>query len=721
MREELSFCRLCGSGCGMKLTIDENDRITSLRADRDDPMTRGYACFKGLNFADAHYDPNRVLRPLVRRTDGSFTPIHSEQALDAIGATLADIIDRHGPEAVAMFCGNGTVSAYNTFMMQSAFMAAIGSTQRYSTITIDQSAKFVAFERMGGWAGGAIQLETADVAMLFGSNPLVSHGATGVLSMDPVKRLKDAKARGTKLIVIDPRRTETALHADVFLQPLPGEDTAIAAAMVRLILAEGWHDAEFCARFTAADDLARLQDAVDEFTPEVVEARAGLNPGDIAAAARLFALESKRGVALTATGPNFGPHSNVSQHLVSCLNVICGRFPRAGEKVDAIDIMSPLPDFREEVIPAPRSWDNLPPSRIRGVGMIIGERLSGTLADEILTPGEGQIRALIVSGGNPLNSIPDQAKIKQALDTLELLVVVDPFMTVTAEMAHYILPPTMIYERPEMPMNFPGFPLVSVPWARYTPAMVPPPPGADLVDDWYVLWSLAKRLGKIINYCGVDLDSDRAPTADELIEIRMRPAAVPLDAIKAHPRGTVFDLGDIRVQPARPGHDSRFSLMPDDVLAELDAARTYRREDGYEFLLVSRRTRDFQNSTGFHTAGPRSRHSFNPACLAPSDMARLNLTESDVVEITSGHGTVRAVVHADASLRPGVVSLSHGFGGVIGDDSDPREAGTNINPLISDTEHVERVNAMPRMTAIPINIRPVAVSKTGALRLMASA
>jgi len=707
MREELSFCRLCGSGCGMKLTIDENDRITSLRPDRDDPMTRGYACFKGLYFAAAHYDPNRLLRPLRRRDDGSFTAIDSEQALDAIGNALRDIIDRHGPEAVAMFCGNGTVSAYNTFFMQRAFMTAIGSTQRYSTITIDQSAKFVAYERMGGWAGGAIQLETADVAMLFGSNPLVSHGATGVLSMDPVKRLKDAKARGTKFIVIDPRRTETAVHADVFLQPIPGEDTTIAAAMIRMILAERWYDFDFCARFTAAEDLARLRNAVDDFTPEMAEARAGLNPGDIAAAARLFAHESKRGVALTATGPNFGPHSNVSQHLVNCLNVICGRFPRAGEPVAAIDIMSPLPDYREEVIPAPRSWDSIPPSRIRGVGMIIGERLSGTLADEILTPGEGQIRALIVSGGNPLNSVPDQAKIKKALETLELLVVVDPFMTVTAEKAHYVLPPTMIYERPEMPMNFPGFPLVSEAWARYTPAMVPPPPGADLVDDWYVLWAIAKRLGKVINYCGVDLDIEHAPTADELIEIRMRDAAVPLDAIKAHPRGAVFDLGDIRVQPARPGHDARFTLMPDDVRAELDLARVYRREEGYDFLLVSRRTRDLQNSTGFHTAGLRSRHRFNPACLAPSDMAKLSLAEGDVVEITSGHGTVCAVVRRDPSLRPGVVSLTHGFGGVIGDDADPREVGTNINPLISDTEHAEQVNAMPRMTAIPINIRAV--------------
>ena len=707
MREALTYCRLCGAGCGVKLSIDEGNRIVGIRADREHALSRGYACFKGLHFGEAHHAPDRLLQPLKRQPDGGFTPIGSEAALDEIAARLKPIIDRHGPEAFGMFCGNGTVSSYLTFSMHRAFMQAMGSTQRYSTITIDQSAKFVSFERMGGWAGGTIQLQTADVALMFGTNPLVSHGAVPVIGIDPVKLVKDAKARGTKIIVVDPRLSETARHADIFLQPLPGHDFAIAAAMLRMILDEKWHDADFCARFVGEDRLARLRDVVASFTPERAEAQAGLQEGDIRRATHLFAKECTRGIAMGATGPCFGPFSNLSQHLIDCLNVICGRFPRAGEKVVAVDVLSPLPDYREEVIAAPRSWEHVPPSRIRGVGMIVGERLTGTLADEILTPGEGQIRALIASGGNPINSVPDQAKITKALESLELLVVIDPFMSVTAQRAHYILPPTLIYERPELPVGFPGFPILPVAWSQYTPAIVPPPADSDVVHDWYPLWAIAGRLGKTICFHGVDLDMAQPPTSDDLIALRARGSAVPLDEIKAHPRGKVFDLGDIRVQPGRPGHEAKFDVMPDDVAGEMRQAMASPASDGFSYLMIPRRMRDLFNSNGFHLRSVRERNAFNPACLAPAEMAALGLSDGDMVEISSDNGAVRAIVRGDASLRPGVVSLSHGWGGVVGDDSDPRKVGANVNPLISDHCNVETINAMPRMTAIPVNIRAV--------------
>ena len=704
MREEFTFCRLCGAGCGMKITVADDDRIVSLQADREHGLSRGYACFKGLHFGEAHHAPGRILHPLKRQADGSFKQIDSETALSEIAERLKPLLGEHGPEAVGMFCGNGTISTYLAYPMQRAFMAAIGSTQRYSTITMDQSAKFVSFERMGGWAGGAIQLETSDVALLFGTNPLVSHGAVGVLSADPVKRLKEARARGTKFIVVDPRLSETARHADVHLQPLPGHDFAIAAAMIRMILDEGWHDADFCTRFVKEDGLARLREVVDPFAAAMVERDASLQPGDIRRATALFAQESRRGVAVTATGPCFGPHSNLAQHLVDCLNVICGRFPRVGEKIEAIDVLGPLPDYREEVIPPPRSWQGIPPSRIRGVGMLIGERLTGTLADEILTPGAGQLRALIVNGGNPVNSVPDQSKITRALDSLDLLVVVDPFMSDTARRADYILPPKLMYERPELPISFEGFPLLPFAWSQYTPAIVAPPPGSDVVDDWYPLWRIAALLGRQIRFEGVDLDMGEPPTSDDLIAIRARHAVVPLDEIKRHRRGARFDLGDVSVGATRQGHHGRFDVMPDDVAEELRRARESTPANEFAYLMISRRTRDLFNSNGFHLPAVRKRNAYNPACLAPIEMARLALNDGDLVEISSANGTVRAIVRGDDSLRPGVVSLTHGWGGAPGDESDPREVGTNINPLISDNRDVEAVNAMPRMTAIPVNI-----------------
>ncbi|MET0985892.1 MAG: molybdopterin-dependent oxidoreductase [Steroidobacteraceae bacterium] len=705
MKELHSFCRICAGGCGVKVTIDSDDRIVRMRGDPDHPMSRGYACFKGLQAAEAHRGPNRLTESRKRMPDGSYVAIDTERALDEIGERLRVILERDGPDAIAMFCGNGSMASSAAFAMQRAFMAAIGSRQRFSTFTIDQSAKFVSFERMGGWAGGAQQLETSDVLMLFGTNPLVSHSAMGALCVDPTKRLRDARARGLKLIVIDPRRTETARHADVVLQPFPGEDTAIAAAMIRLILVEGWEDKDFCARFIGTERMARLRQEVEPFTLEVAAARAGVEPCHIRQAAELFARISKSGLALTATGPNMAGFSNLSQHMVDLLNVVCGRFPRAGEKVVAIDVLAPPPEYREEVIPAPRTWQAFPPSRIRGVGMLYGERLSGTLADEILTPGDGQIRALIVAGGNPATSIPDQQKIVKALNSLELLVTVDCHMTVTGQLADYVLPATLQYERPDLPFSIPGMAFWPVPWSQYTPQLVKPP-SPQIVDDWYVLWSLAKRLGKTIRFDNaVDLDMQNAPTSEELLAIRASRAAIPLDEIKRYPGGQVFDLGAISVLPGRPEADAKFDVMPEDVATELaEYCRTGERK-GFEFLIASRRMRDLFNSNGYYLRPTRARNPVNPVSIHPDDMAALGVIEDEEVEIASDNGRVRAIARPDATLRRGVITLSHGWGALPNDGTDARVVGTCINPLISDCRNVEVVNAMPRMSAVPVNIR----------------
>jgi anaerobic selenocysteine-containing dehydrogenase len=447
---------------------------------------------------------------------------------------------------------------------------------------------------------------------------------------------------------------------------------------------------------------------VAAFTPEMAEARAGLKPGDIRRATAAFARDGRRGVAITATGPNMAPHSNVSQHLVDCLNVVCGRFPRAGEKVVAIDVLDPPAAYCEEVIPAPRSWNTVAPSRIRGVGMLYGERLTGTLADEILTPGAGQIRALIVSGGNPANSIPDQKKIVAALKSLELLVVIDTQDTVTAGLADYVLASTHMYERPDLPFSIPGMAFWPVAWSQYTPAVVKPPKGADVVDDWYVLWSLAQRMGKRIRFDNeIDLDMRRAPSADELIAIRARRSAVPLEEIKSHASGKVFDLGEIFVQPGRADATATFDVMPDDVAGELGQALASGPAQGFTHLISSRRMRDLFNSIGYYQPGTRKRNPLNPAGLHPEDMRALSLADGDEIEIASENGAVRAVARGDRSLRPGVITISHGWGGLPEDGADVRAVGTNINPLISDSEHVDSVNAMPRMSAIPVNIRRV--------------
>lgn len=698
MRTARSFCRICNAHCGMVLTIDEDERITSIRGDKDQPLGRGYACFKGLQAEEAHHGPRRLLRPLKRQPDGGFAEIPLETALDEIAERVGAIMDAHGADAIGLFNGNGGTPNSTGYPMTHAFLQAIGSSSLYSTLSIDQSAKVVAAERMGVWAAGLQDISQSDVLLLVGTNPLVSHSTVPVMGPDPVRRLKASKADGLKLIVIDPRRTETAYFADLFAQPLPGEDPAILSGLIRIILDEGWHDAEFCADVVGAEGIKALRDAVDPFTEAEVEARAGLEAGQLRAIAEMFARDHRRGAAYAATGPCMAPFSNLTQHLVETINVICGRLRRPGDAA-IVDLTAPEYPITAEVVPAFRSWEQVPPSRIRGVGRLGGERLTGTLAEEILTPGEGQVRALFVNGANPAATIPDRKRIGDALEALELLVVVEPYMTATALKADYILPPRMQYERADLPLLIPNYPLQPENWLQFTPPVLSPPKGSDLTEDWYVYWSVARRLGRQIAFAGEALDMATPPTGEELCAMRMKGGRVSFADLRDKPSGAIFASNEWRVREPENRSGATFSLMPGDVATELsDYRASTGRSEAYPFLLTSRRVRDIFNTNGMHLAAIRNRNPVRPIFMNPADLAALGLADGDTVSIRSASGMIEAVAEADDSMRPGVAAMSHSWGGL------PEAGEESVNMLIDSTVHVEAVNAMPRMSAIPVHL-----------------
>ncbi len=714
LRQARSFCRTCSAHCGMLLTIDdEANRIVSIKGDKAHPTSRGYVCFKGLQADEGHRGPRRLLRPLKRQADGSYAEIDSEQALDEIGDKMREIVARHGPEAVAAFKGT-QATLFATHMIVLDFLRALGSTQYYSTNTIDQSAKFVSFERQGGWAAGLHDLPQSEVLLFFGCNPVISHSTMPVMGPDPIRNLKQARDRGLKLIVIDPRRTETAHHADLFLQPLPGRDPAIAAGMIRAILEEGWEDREFVARYVGPDRIEQLKRAVAPYTPEVAERVAGLAAGQIRAAAQMFARDAGTGAAHAATGPSMAAFSNLTQHLVDTLNIICGRFRRAGDKA-VVDMQNPAAPIHAEAISPPRTFEKVPASRIRGAGLIGYDRLTSTLPDEILTPGDGQIRALMVQGGNPAACIPDQEKVVEAFRSLDLLVVIDPYMSTTARVAHYVLPPTMMYERADLPINVPGFTINTETWTQYTPAVLEVPEGSDLVEDWYPYWALARRLDLKLDFFGTDLDLSRntPPTTDEMLEIRLAHSQVSLTQLKAeletHPGGRIYDPPCAVVQPARPEAGGRFDVMPADVAEELVRFGEWAIPDGppaqgHSHVMITRRMNRIMNSVGTQLSKTLKLDPHNPAYMHPAELAALDLAPGDRVEISSEHGSIVTVAAADETVRPGVVSIAHCWGGLPGEEG----PGANTNLLIACDRHLEAINAMPRMSAVPVNVRPAA-------------
>jgi len=299
---------------------------------------------------------------------------------------------------------------------------------------------------------------------------------------------------------------------------------------------------------------------------------------------------------------------------------------------------------------------------------------------------------------------------------LDLLVCVDPWPTPTTKFAHYVLPPLMQYERADLPMNLPVYPNWPGSWGQYTPPAIAPPAGSDLVEDWYVFWSLAKRLGRTITYNRRrPLDMENPPTTDDLIEIILEGTSHTLAELKAKPHGAHATMEQEFVLPADDGADGRFDPLPADVAGELqsfiaeDSGPGRWRRDGRSFthLLASRRMRDLFNSNGRFVDTVRARTPSNPAFLHPSEFAALGIRPGDKIEIESAHGRVVAVTEEDAALRPGVVSLAHGWGDPPDADDFAEEAGASVNRLIDTDRHYEPINSMPHMSAVPVNLARV--------------
>ncbi|MET0370518.1 MAG: molybdopterin-dependent oxidoreductase [Sphingobium sp.] len=708
--EKYSYCRICPGLCGITVAV-EAGQIVKVQGDRANPATRGYACIKGLQNGEWHHHPDRIVHPQKRNAEGRFDSITSEQALDEIAARIAAIVAEDGPGAIAMFQGTQAATNVLFYLMSASFMAALGSPSIFGTMTVDQSAKWIAEARIGKFASGRQSFKDADVWMLVGNNPAVSvSGAgSGVVHYDPVKQMRDAKARGLKLIVVDPCVSETAAMADIHLQLIPGQDAALFAGLIHVILREDWHDADFCADHVTQVDALRA--SVAPFTPDEASRRCGVPADLIEAAARLFAHEAQSGMTGSGTGPDMARNSNLSEHLIHVLNVICGRFPRAGETLQNPPVMRPRTPIHAEVIPPNRTWESGHHSRYGNYGTIMGQMMSAILADEILLEGKGRIRALLCAGSNPANALPDQKKAIRALQSLDLLVTAEPRWAETARLAHYVMAPALALERPDHTLFTEMYGLTD-PYAQYTPALLDPPPGSDVVEDWYVYYALAQRLGLSLSLMGQPLDMANRPSSDDLLAILARHGPISYGEVRSHPHGKIYDVEPQVVLPARPEATGRLEVMPADVAADMAALAQAAPSDigpgtGFTHHLVSRRIRETVNTLGREFTAVRRRMPYNPLALHPEDLAQLGLREHDRVRIVSEAETIEALVASDATVRRGSASMNHGWGG-LPDDGDVTEVGVSTSRLVTTDAGIETINAMPRMTAIPIRIEPLA-------------
>ncbi len=714
-----TICRFCHAYCGIEVDVEDN-HVVAVRGDRDHAVSQGFTCEKGRQLPAQHHDAARLRATLRRRSDGGFEEVPSEQAMDEVAARLEAIIAEHGPRSVALY--NGTKSWANvSFALGLSWLEGIGSPSFYTTVTVDQPAKSMAGALHGYWQGGLHRIEDSDVVLFVGTNPLQSFLVEGVKLPCPnaLTYLRQYVQRGLDVIVIDPRRTETAHHAAIHLAVKPGEDPTLLAGMVRLIIAEELYDRAF-----VAENAARLEDlraAVEPFTLEYVARRTGVAAADVAAAARRFA-RGPRGAAVAGTGPNMAPHPLATEMLVCALNTLCGRYGRAGDAVNHAGVLGTAYQPREGALPPREFWGYLEQPRVRGLRTLNWEQPSAALCDEILTPGDGQVRALICNGGNPAVAFPDQEKVVRALRSLELLVCLDVRLGPTPQLADYVFGCKLSLEKPDYTRHLEWY--FPVPFAQYTPAILEAE--GDVIDEWELFWGLAHRMRVPLALGRAPLgppvadprpvDIDVKPTTDELMEVEAADARVPLAEVKRHPSGHVFESARMTIGPRRP-EAARFDLAPPLFLDDLAAVAGEPAVDGggyhpgehFTHRLASRRLRQVFNSTGVHLPGLNRRGPGNPAYLCPADMVAAGLADGDLVEIVSEHGSVVGVARTDDGLTPGVVSMAHAWGELPGegDVAAHPETGACTNRLVANDRDFEPLVGQCRQSAIPVNLRPV--------------
>jgi anaerobic selenocysteine-containing dehydrogenase len=703
----LTYCRICTVVCGLQVEM-EDGQILAVHGDREHPVTGGYLCAKGRASAELHNGEDRLISSRRRSADGVVADLDVESALDEISIRLRTVIDRWGPESVALYYGTGTNMNTLAHSAMKAWMAGLGSPYIFSSMTLDQSAKWVTMGRMGRYLGGKHSTLDADVIMLVGVNPTVSHGTSAVPAANPRKWIREAQQAGMKLIVVDPRETETAKLADVHVRSRPGEDATLFAGLIRIVLDRGLYDREFCDRFVGPLDALRV--AVADFDEEYVAARTGVSVDMLNDIATVFATAASKSVA-SGTGPNMASDSNLAEHLIEAFNALCGGYRQVGEKVWNTGGIYGSPPTVAAVVPPARSWEQGPKCKTADIGPIGGEYPTSLLPAEILDAGEQRIRALVVIGGDLARAMPDPDRTLPALDALELLVTVDQRPTDTGARAHYEIATSLPYERHDLTGAVEIY--FAQTFARVATPLLERPPG--YIDDWEFFWGLARRMGTPMQMkqalFGVphdqipgesfDLDPAKTTSTQDIVRWMCGLGELSYEELLANPRGIARDRES--VVAAVPDDGSRLDLCPDDIAAELTALhRRHRQNEEFPMRLLSRRMPGVLNSAFRRAAKTTQRTPWNPAYMNPQDMQALGVHDASPIVIESEAGVIQALAREDDSLPTGSVSMTHAWGALVGDD--PGEAGTFTGRLISLTHSRQTINYMPRLSAIPIRV-----------------
>lgn len=655
----LHTCMLCEAVCGVTVELD-GGRVVSVRGDAEDPFSRGHLCPKAAAIADVMDDPDRLRQPM-RRVGQKWEAISWAQALAEAGTNLARVQKAHGRNALGLYLGNPTVHSLSASLAAIFFSRAIHSRSRFSATSVDQLPQMLAGLTM---FGHQLLVAVPDVDathhfLMLGANPVASNGSL-MTAGDIRARLRRLKERGGALVVIDPRRTETAAIADAHHFIRPGADAALLLGLLHVVHAEGLTKPGRLAGFTTGLD--RLAELVRAYPPERVAANTGMTADAIRAIARGFA-RAPSAVCYGRVGASTQEFGALASWLINALNVVTGNLDSRGgamftsPAVDLVGLTSRMGD---------RGGFGRWRSRVRGLPEFGGELPVAALAEEIETEGEGQVRALVTFAGNPVLSTPNGTRLDRALAGLDYMVSIDLYRNETTRHANLILPTSFGFEREAYDAVFYALAVRNV--ARYAPAVVKAPPGVR--HDWEVLLDLARALrahggGRRGARSGLTLGGARMLGPRRALELLLRlgPRRLSLGDLRRSPHG--LDLGAL--QPRLPERlataDHRINLVPDLYLADLERLDASLSAPEAESLVLIGRRQLRSNNSWMHNSvrlvkGPAG----CTLLMHPLDAQGRSLTPGQLVLVRSRTGEVKATVEVTEDIVRGVVSLPHGWG-----------------------------------------------------------
>ena len=705
-------CNLCEAMCGIAIET-AGGKVTSIRGDKSDPFSRGYICPKAAALADLHEDPDRLRYP-VRRTEAGFVRIGWDEAFDEVATRLQAVQAAHGRNAVGLYFGNPTVHNYGSMLYGLPFSRALGTRNRFSATSVDQLPQQMASLYLFGHQLllPIPDLDRTDFFLIIGGNPAVSNGSL-MTAPGAAKRIQAIRARGGKVVVVDPRHTETAELADRHHFIRPGTDVYLLLGVLHTLFAEKLEKPGRLGAMT--DGLEVIEREVANFSPERVAAVTGIDAAAIRVLAREFAA-AKSAVAYGRLGACTQEFGAVTAWLVTVLNVVTGNLDRVGGAMftrPAVDVVALTARLGQ------KGHFDKGRSRVRNLPEFAGEYPSAVMAEEMLTEGKGQIKAMVTVAGNPVLSTPNGKQLDRALAGLDFMVSIDFYINETTRHADIILPPTGPLEHENYDLVFHVLAVRNT--AKFSPALFEP--AKDARHDWEIFLELSSRLGKPGPAAPVVARAKRAVlrrlTPERLLDVALRTGpygarrgGLSLKKLKEEVHG--IDLGAL--EPCLPERlysaGKRITIAPPLFVGDLDRVRKKLDEasgltaEGFDLRLIGRRQLRSNNSwmhNSYRLVKGRNRCTL---LMHPDDAAGRELTSQQRVRVTSRVGSVEIELEISPEIMPGVISIPHGWGhdrpGVEMATAQ-KHAGASINDLTDDLA-IDTLSGNAAFSGVPVRV-----------------